>query len=360
MDNVMENTQATVSQQKATKTRYNFIDVLRVIACFLVIVNHTNSWIFTETIPTPCVTWYVSLTYFFISKIAVPIFIMISGYTMLDRIDSYKKIGQKVFRAVAALYLFSIPYYLGQWQVGHRPFISVGDFIVSVFQLPQTTAFWYMYMYIGLLVMLPFLQKMVANLSKKDVEIFIALCLIITGTWPILEHWFPILTYSKLVDFALFDSFVGILMLGYYMKKYVTPSKKKLIASVIVFVSCVAFNVIMTRHEYDITGGINYLFYDDRVYLPIVMASAAVFYMVSQMKVEGLFAKIMKVLGGCSFGIYLLADFLLGRLQEIWFMMWTRGMHQFVAIVIYEFMIFGLAFIITFVLRLIPGVKKVV
>lgn len=340
--------------------RYNFIDVLRVLACFLVIVNHSNSWIFTTTMPTPCPTWYISLTYFFVSKVAVPIFIMISGYTMLDRIDSYKKIGQKVFRAVMALLLFSVPYYLGQWQIGDRPFISVSDFLASVFQYPLTTAFWYMYMYIGLLIMLPFLQKMVANLSKKDVEIFIALCLIITGTWPIVEHWFPILAYSKLVDFALFDSFVGILMLGYYMKKYVTPTKGKLIASVIVFVACTAFNVIMTRREYDIMGGQNYLFYDDRVYLPIVLASAAVFYMVSCMKVEGNFAKIMKVLGGCSFGIYLLADFFIGRLQWVWNVMCHKGIHQFIAIIIYEFFIFGIAFVITYILKLIPGIKKVV
>jgi len=344
----------------AEMPRYNFIDVLRVIACFLVIVNHTNSWIFTETVPVPCATWYVSLTYFFISKIAVPIFIMISGYTMLDRIDSYKKIGQKVIRTVIALYIFSLPYYWGQWQVGDRPHVSIGDFLVSVFQYPQTTAFWYMYMYIGLLIMLPFLQKMVANLSKKDVEIFIGLCLLITGTWPIVEHWFPILTYSKLVDFALFDSFVGIMMLGYYMKKYVTPTKKKTIIAIITFVVCVAFNVIMTRREYDIMGGQNYLFYDDRVYLPIVLASAAIFYLVSCIRVEGKFAKVMKVLGGCSFGIYLLADFLLGRLQWIWNIMWTRGLHQFVAIIIYEFIIFGLGFAITFILKLIPGMKKVV
>lgn len=354
MDKVMENTQTTITN----KPRYNFIDVLRVIACFLVIVNHTNSWIFLWMSPSP--TWYASVTYFYISKVAVPIFIMISGYTMLDKVDSYKKVIQRVIRIILALYLFSLPYYLGQWQVGDRPYIGVKDFIVSVFQYPQTTAFWYMYMYIGMLIMLPFLQKMVANLSKKDVQIFICLCLLITGVWPIVEHWFPILAYSKLVDFALFDSFVGILFIGYYLKTYVTPSKKKLMASIITFVACTVFNVVMTRHEFDLMGGANYLFYDDRVYLPIVLASASVFYMVSHLKVEGKFAKVMQVLGGCSFGIYLLADFLIGRLQPIWTAMWTNGMHQMVAIVIFEFIVFGSAFVITYILRLIPGIKKIV
>ncbi len=356
MDKVMKCTREVMTE----KPRYNFIDVLRVIACFLVIVNHTNSWIFTVTTPVPCATWYMSLTYFFVSKIAVPIFIMISGYTLLDKVDNYKKVGQRVLRMILALYLFSLPYYLGQYQLGDRIYISVGDFLFSVFQYSLTNAFWYMYMYIGLLIMLPFLQKMVANLSKKDVQIFICLCLLITGVWPIVEHWFPMLTYSRMVDFALFDSFVGILMIGYYFKKYVTPSKKKLIASIIVFVLCIAFNVIMTRREYDIMGGQNYLFYDDRVYLPIVLASASVFYMVSHLRIEGRFAKVMQVIGGCSFGIYLLADFFIGRLQWVWNVLCAKGIHQMVAIIIYEFLIFGIAFVITFILKKIPGIKKIV
>lgn len=349
-------------EKTTERQRYYFIDVLRVAACFLVIVNHTNSWIFMETVPTPCETWYASLTYFFISKIAVPIFIMISGYTMLDRVDSYKKAGKKVIRMILALYTFSLLYYLGQWQVGARPYIGVKDFLLSVFQYSQTNAFWYMYMYIGLLLMLPFLQKMTANLSKKDVQIFIALCLFITGVWPIVEHWFPALTYSRLIDLSLFDSFVGILMIGYYMKKYVIPykSNKKLVASIITFVACTLFNVLMTRREYDLMGGQDYLFYDDRVYLPIVLASASVFYMVSHLKVEGRFAKGMQLIGGCSFGIYLLADFFIGRMQWIWNVMCAKGIYPFAAIIVYEFVIFAVTFAITFVLKKLPGFRKII
>lgn len=342
------------------KPRYGFIDVLRILACFLVIVNHTDSWVFLVTVPTPSPTWYASLTLFFISKIAVPIFIMISGYTMLDKCDSYKKSGQRVLRIVVALYLFSLVYYLGQYENGDRLFITVKDFFFSVFQYSLTSAYWYMYMYIGLLIMLPFLQKMVANLSKKDVQIFICLCLLITGVWPIVEHILPILTYSKLVDFALFDSFVGILFIGYYMKKYVTPSKKKLIASIITFIVCVTFNVLMTRREYDLMGGHDYLFYDDRVYLPIVLASASVFYMAMHLKVEGNFAKIAKVVGGCSFGVYLLADFFIGRMQPLWEILRSKGVPEMLAIVVYEFFIFGVTLVITFILKQIPGIKRIV
>lgn len=66
-----------------------YLDFLRILACFLVIVNHTNSDIFLNS--SIGITWFVSITYFFICKIAVPLFVMISGAVLLGKKDSYKK-----------------------------------------------------------------------------------------------------------------------------------------------------------------------------------------------------------------------------------------------------------------------------
>ena len=74
--------------EKKTKTAY--LELLRIIACFFVIVNHTSSGIFLSRTPNDK-TWWVSVTYFFACKVAVPIFLMISGTLMLGKIDDYKK-----------------------------------------------------------------------------------------------------------------------------------------------------------------------------------------------------------------------------------------------------------------------------
>ncbi|MBQ5649328.1 MAG: acyltransferase family protein, partial [Clostridia bacterium] len=86
----------------ADKSRECFLDILRIIACFCVIVNHTNSDVFLNTAPGS-ITWFVSLAYFFVSKIAVPVFFMISGYLLLGKIDSPKKSFQRIIRILAAL-----------------------------------------------------------------------------------------------------------------------------------------------------------------------------------------------------------------------------------------------------------------
>ena len=70
------------------KSRKIFIDILRILACFLVIVNHTNSQIFlsvTSVNDGIGISYILSMAYFYFSKIAVPIFFMISGALLLNK-----------------------------------------------------------------------------------------------------------------------------------------------------------------------------------------------------------------------------------------------------------------------------------
>ena len=234
------------------KTRYAFIDTLRVLACFLVIVNHTITTVFLSVSPSS--TWFASIAYFYVSKVSVPVFVMIAGYTMLNKQDDYKKSSYRVLRMIVTLFLFSLPYYILQCFVGARVSYGVGDFVSAVIQNPLTVAFWYLHMYIGLMMMLPFVQKMVANMNKKDCEIFIGITLFVCGTMPMIEHLWPNMAYSKLVDLALFDSYISMLLIGYYIRNYITPTKKLNMIAGGCYVGCIIFSVCMTYHEYQVTG----------------------------------------------------------------------------------------------------------
>lgn len=340
------------------KKRYDFIDIIRMGVIFCVFFAHTNSSLLLQT--PMSATWLVSETLSSMCKPGIPLFVMISGYTMLDRIYDYKNVGQKVLRIVLALFVFSVPYYMFQWLDGTRFQISLADFFFSVFQYPQTIAFWYMYMYIGLLIMLPFMQKMMVNLNKRDCEVFIGITFVISAVWPIVEHLCPQLTYSRLFDFALFDSYLCFLVLGYYMKKYVTPSKNKTIVAIVVYILSEAFVVAMTYHEYMINGGVNFLFYDDVTQAPAVLQAIAIFYFVSQIKLEGKVLTIIKTVGGCTFGMYLLSDLLIVRLNPILGILYAMGISPLIAIIIFDVMLYVLAFAIVYILKKIPGIRQLV
>lgn len=339
------------------KQRYDFIDILRVIACFFVIVNHTVSFVFYGAEPGR--GWFLCLILHYISKLSVPVFVMITGYTLLDRQEGYRKFFIRIIKAVAAVGVFSVGYYLYQWRLGERLTIGVFDFFSTVIENPLTLAFWYMYMYIGLLIMMPFLQKFVVNLSKRDCEVFIGISLLINGTWPIIEHWCKGYEFTDLVDIALFDSYIGILLIAYYIKKYVMPSKKLLISSVICFVLCVAFNVVMTYYEYHITGGEEYLFYDNRVFSPIVIQGACVFYMVQHISLKGWLLRFVKIVAGCTFGIYLISDYVIRVTIPLFGVLREKGVHAIVAVVLWEIVVFVVGFVIIFIMKKIPLLKKI-
>lgn len=333
-----------------------FIEVLRIVACFLVIVNHTNSDIFLTLAPST--TWYVSLTYYFISKMAVPIFVMISGYTLLDKQDDYKKSGKRVLRMVLTLVLFSVVAYTYQYFKGTWAVFSIVECFKLMFQYPLSLAYWYLYMYIGLLIMMPFLQKFVTKLSKKDCEIFIVISLLVYGTYPIIEHIWPNLTYTRLIDLAIFDSYIGLLMAGYYMKKYVTPTTKKLVAAIVVFVLSLAFNVLMTRREYMLYGPVNFLFFDDRVLLGTVLEGISFFYIMMHIPWNGKITNVLKLVGGCTFGIFLVSDIIIDKFKFVFTDLCNKGLYPVLAVVLFEVLVFAIGFVITFVMKKIPLLKK--
>ena len=336
--------------------RYVCIDILRILSCFLVIVNHTNSRIFLNT--TPSFTWFLSLTYFFICKVAVPIFVMISGYTMLHRMDNYKKIIGKVIRILFVWLIFSLFYYVDDYINGVRTVINVKDFILTILNNPVTNAFWYLYLYIGILIMLPFLQKFVSVLNKKDFQIFFGISLLIFAIYPIIEHLCPSLDIYSYVMIPLFDSYICILMIGYYIKKYVTLSKKKFIISGILFLGACAFNVSMTYIEYQRNYGTDYLFYDNRIFLPIIIESVCLFYMVLHVKIGENISRILKIISECTFGIYLFSDFLIERLIFIYTELYESGVYCIFAVIIFEIVVFVVGGICTYLLKRVPCIKS--
>lgn len=347
-------------QEKKSANHMVWIDLVRVIACFFVIVNHTNSQIFVNT--TPSVEWFISLTYFFVSKIAVPLFVIISGYLLLDRQDSYYNNFCRIMRMATVLFFASLGYYLYFVSLG-RIYSSFSwvEFLGIIVKGPMTGAFWYLYLYIGLLIMLPFLQKLVKGMERKDFHVFFAISAVVYGIWPILEHYVPVIELSENLELPLFASYVAMLMLGYYFKKYAVSRKNTKIGSAVIFVVAIAFNVIATYMEYTYVSqdSNKYLFLDERTFFPIVLAACCVFYIFKDMKLHGFVGRIISLAGSCAFGIYLLSDFLIGYFQFV-FDFFSRYMSPILAVLIMEGWIFVLGFVVIYFVKKIPIIKELV
>lgn len=137
------------------RPHFAFIDLIRVCACFLVILLHVSAIQFESFFPA----WPTPLVYDSIARMAVPLFFMISGFLLLDEpvlpLASfyYKRYARILipFSAVCVLYYFSSQY------TG----FSVPDYLIYISSHFVDYHLWYVYALSGLYLSVPFFSKII-------------------------------------------------------------------------------------------------------------------------------------------------------------------------------------------------------
>lgn len=332
-----------------------YIEILRIIAAFLVIVNHTNSTVFLNS--TISKTWYASLLYFFISKIAVPIFIMIMGALLLEKRDTPKKYLIRIVRCVCVILVFSAINYAyfhekEEWCIKG---------ILESFLQGATNAYWYLYLYLGILIMLPILQILANALKKKELQLLLIISLLLAGTIPMLPL-FSELKINSYLTTGLFNPYFGMLFCGLYIEKYMVVTKKRAFLAGLCFIILLALQVLMTRQFY-LEDSSWYLQMDNRTYITITLGAICVFviikYLCSVFEISAILEKIIVYIGGLTFGIYLFGDLIIDVLKPFRDWLTDQELHIMVVTIIIQVCVFIMCGICTAILKLIPGIKKI-
>lgn len=346
------------TENKPSIRRKTYIEVMRIIAAFLVIVNHTNSDVFLKKCDPLSFTWFFSLTYFFICKVAVPVFFMITGGLLLQKVDNPKKSFDRVLRICVVALIFSIAYYIKANRFAPNN-MDVLEFIKTLFTSRATNSFWYIYAYIGLMILLPVLQRMAQVFSKNATRYFIFLSMGVMGLIPIIKIFFGITPHHYITD-MFFAPSLGIVFMGYYIEKYMKIDKKTFAFSGVGFVLLIAFQVICTCFLYQ-KNPAYYIKLDNWQYLTITL-SAMCFYIVFKylstvVKTKETVAKALCYFGSLTFGLYLLSDMVISMTRPLYANLQQEA-PLMVATVLWEIIIFVLCGAVTAVLKLIPGLKK--
>lgn len=337
--------------------RVLYIDFIKIIACFMVIINHTTARLFLTSSPSK--TWFLSLAYFFASKPAVPLFLMASGAMLLGKQDSYKKSMYRIGKTIIILLIFSIFYSV----VLYKNFVSVPIFIKSFIAAPQTGALWYMYLYIGILFMLPILQKMCSNLKEYDYLYLISLSVILMGSLPLINHYFPSIHLN--IDFTLpiFSIYTGLYITGYFIHKYVTPELRLVQMAIILVVLLLGFEIFGIYKQYDTFGNDIITFFDNRTMILISSSSILLFYIAKYFFADDNFSekfkKTISYISSCTFGIYLLSDFLIAKLVFV-FEYFSNLLDPFISVLIYQIVVFAAGLVIITLFKKIPYLKKII
>ncbi len=348
-----------------TKKRYAYMDFIRIAAVFLVIVNHTNSAVYQASSPDR-ITWWLSIVWYYTSKISVPLFVMVSGACLLPKVDTYKKTGKRLLRIGIVLVLFSYLYFIVdviQGYGGVKDALNLLGFIKSIWKAPITDSFWYLYFYLGLMLMLPWLQRLAKTMEKRDLQFLILLSLGLGAAWPLIEHYVPALIISGYFTVPLFAVYLGIFFMGHYIHTYGEKINNYLCVTVTVL--SLAASALLTYGEYiKINGAGSYWFMDDRTapsIFIILCAGAVMMLAKNTINASGKPSKNrLQTLGGCAFGIYLIQDFIIEQTQNSLFVPLSQSIHSFTAVLLWEIGVFAAALLVIWLLRKLRWVRKLI
>ena len=210
------------------------IDIIRIFAFVFIVFLHTLNRQFGVDV------WMGGYA---IISIGVNLFIMISGYLLLDKTEEAIVFFKKRILNILPLFLvFNIIYiYFGKIPI--MPVLK-GKTI-------SASHFWYIYMILGLYLLTPWLQKVLKYAEKET--------LFVVFLWFLCNILNPYLRYFNLAEipFSNFPltGFIGYYILGYFVKKYDNKLKRtSFILIIAIYVLGFLLSFLSTKYVLAVTG----------------------------------------------------------------------------------------------------------
>lgn len=247
---ISKNVKVLENKMNENVRNYSF-DVLRILACFLVIVNHTIEGLFKYF---PSKTGYLSFAVFYFCKIAVPIFLMISGALLIPKEESLKKLFfKRIFRMIIILLVFSFVSGLIYKTIAISSTRSILTFLKSLLIKPIWPYWhlWYLYAYTALLFSLPIIRKMCSSMNKKDYYYYFICWIVFSSFLPFIAKIKGFYIYGNIIP-AIFSSYLGCFIIGHFLVNIIKPKMNKQILISIITIFCVSIlvNILYTINAF--------------------------------------------------------------------------------------------------------------
>ena len=341
-----------------------WLDTLRAIATLGVIVIHLSS-------PLVKMSYGKNMSYWWIGNImdsgvrfAVPIFLMLSGATLLAKEyrlnDFYKR---RILRVLVPFLFWIVVYLIYQWLilksiVQPHDLPSIRNWAVNLFLKEGISKhFWYIYMILFIYLFVPLLGKGLRKLSNP------AIIGLLLG-WVILTFICKGISFntynwsggylSKLFGYILFS---GYLVFGYYFGKLPVNSSLIRNSAFAVFVLTILASSVLT---YLFSRNVHKLDLSIYGYLSIntIVQSCALFLLVKDSAIKNKYlAFIQSTISSYSYGIYLVHIMVIGVFFN-YGIFWTMA-NPLVSLPLLIITVLACSILIIYILRMIPFGKYI-
>lgn len=350
-----------IKEQKGTDERLVHLDLLRILACFSVVMLHSAAQ-FWYALPVTSMEWKIANSYDAVFRFGVPVFVMISGALFLQgegQVNLKRLYTHNILRLVILYVVWSVIYGIFDCRGYEWSVLDKGDIIREIFA--GRYHLWYLPMIVGIYMLLPILKKWVQNAGKRELQYFLALFLI----FQVGKETMVALRDTELVNYLwgmvsldMVCGYIGYFVLGYYIVHYGLEAKwRKWIY--IGGVAGVPANILLGNILAQRAGEPVAAIYDSfGIFTFLIVVSLFVFFtnQMSKVKYSAKMRGVIKEISLATLGIYLMHIAVIEFLQP-------HGIHSMmfapmVCIPVFGIGVFVLCFGVSAILRRIPMIGK--
>ena len=197
--------------------RIPYLDILRVIACLLVILIHTPIRQYAAYYNTPS---FSGAVYTVLVAVNCNLFFMITGALLLPVTTGGKRFVKRRLRVVVfPLMVWTVVYLLEHALLLHN---FTPRLLTSILFHPVEGLLWYVYVLVVIYVTLPLLSRCIDAIGKRGVEMLLLLW-VLSSFIPYQHGIFIEASQYSHNMFGAFANYYGYVLLGYYMHRYGLP-----------------------------------------------------------------------------------------------------------------------------------------
>jgi len=292
--------------------RLVWVDIIRIVAIIAVVAIHVeDSFIFLWN-KIPYTDWWASNIYNGFIRFPVPLFIILSGYLLLDKQEDKSTFFSKRFaKVVFPLVIWSMIYwvFLNHYNVASIfTFTFVGRFFADdiFFHL------YFLYLILGLYLITPLLRKCLMYADFSDMHYYLVLWFIFC----LLSQVLKIFGYGVGVPVEAVTLNLGLYIIGFVIKKTTITNKILYFSGFLVITSILVTTIgtyILLDRNGHFNDSIKHLFG-----LTSVTYAIGLFILIREFfsslpftNISSKYAAPINAIGGAALGIYLLHPLLL-------------------------------------------------
>lgn len=353
---------AEQSSLQTEPVHFYWIDLVRVVAVFQVVLIHLSYVIFFKE-EVLSANWRAANFYDSLSRMGVPLFFMASGVLLLGKSESVSDFFRKRFVKVGIPTLFwSIAYLL--WSVeaytnGTMNPLSVAlSMLKAIYTGNVEIHLWFLYILIGIYLVVPVLRVFVSAASRRDLAYFVVMWFLAT---PLLELAQRLSGFQTALVIPVVAGYVGYFVLGYLLAD-VKLGRRGIFFSSLGCIIAIAITYYGTNLLSAEAAPIDIYFYN---YFspPTVLASICGFLLLKHLGQNlGWAGSTIRTVAGNAFGIYLIHIFVVELLRKgsLGFRLYSWQGPSIYMIPLTALAVYVLSFTIVFGMQKIPVIKILV